>query len=163
MSVLRILITAPAWLSGAFVLLMAVHMTLDVVTKHFFSLPVTGTLEVVSFYYMIGIVFLPIGWLELRDRQISVDLVHDVLPSRGRRLLRLFTGLLGIGFFTVLAIRTGHDAIRSVRIAEVAMGEATLPIWPTRLFLPLGFLCGILGIAIRLLQDLGLVRQVSDD
>ena len=45
-------------ISGLLLLVMMLHVTLDVALKYLLNQPVPGTLEVVSYYYMVGTVFL---------------------------------------------------------------------------------------------------------
>lgn len=156
---LRAAVEAPTWLAALFVLLMALHMTADVIAKYFFNVPIGGTTEIVSFYYMIGIVFLPIGRVETRERQIAVDILYDFAGPRARRALRILASLFGLAFFVILLIQTSKDALRALSIGELAMGEAAIAIWPARLMLPLGFACGTLAILSRLAAE---IRPAKD-
>lgn len=150
---LRAAVEAPTWLAALFVLLMALHMAADVVAKYVFNVPIDGTTEIVSFYYMIGIVFLPIGRVETREQQIAVDILYDFMGPRIRRAMRAFASLLGLAFFVILLIQTSKDALRAFSVGELAMGEAAIAIWPARVMLPLGFACGALAILLRLFRE----------
>ena len=50
------------------------HVVLDVFLKFAFNAPLIGTLETVSYYYMVGAVFLPLGAVELKKEHVHVDL-----------------------------------------------------------------------------------------
>ncbi|HBM14118.1 MAG TPA: hypothetical protein DD390_15605, partial [Rhodospirillaceae bacterium] len=65
--------------------LMATHVVSDVVGRLFFNHPVYGTTEIVSFYYMVGAVCLPLAYMELRDEHITVDVFYQKMPLMMRR------------------------------------------------------------------------------
>ena len=44
--------------------LMMVHVTLDVILSQFIAEPLPGTVDYVSYYYMVGLVFLPLPFVE---------------------------------------------------------------------------------------------------
>ena len=50
------------------------HVVLDVFMKITFNSPIIGTLETVSYYYMVGAVFLPLAVVELKKENVHVDL-----------------------------------------------------------------------------------------
>ena len=56
-----------AWLAGAVMLLMMLQITLDVVCKYLFNWPIPMTLETVATYYMVALVFLPLGQVTRKE------------------------------------------------------------------------------------------------
>ncbi len=135
-------------LAAICLLLMMLQMAADVALKYFFNAPIEGNLEVVSFYYMVGVVFLPLAMVELRHEHINVDLFVRLLPKPLQNLVYAFGCLLSATFFAVLAYQTYLDALKSTRIGEVMMGSDYVTIWPSRWALPLGF--SVLCLALLL-------------
>ena len=74
--------TLVAWVSGAALLLMMLHIAADVALRYLFSAPLHGTVEIVSTYYMVAVVFLPLALIELRNGHIVVELVSQHFPAR---------------------------------------------------------------------------------
>ena len=77
-------------LATLFLVLMALHVSLDVGLRYLFGKSFTGTLEFVSFYYMVAVVFLPLAYVELQREHISVDVLVGRLPSIAQLTLSLF-------------------------------------------------------------------------
>jgi len=69
-------------LAAAFLVLMALHITVDVVLRLMFGGAFPGTLEIVSFYYMVYAVFLPLAFVERRGEHIEVDAFFNLMPAR---------------------------------------------------------------------------------
>lgn len=134
-------------LASICVLLMMAQICVDVVLKYCCGWPVKDTIEVVSYYYMIGVAFLPLAWTELRGQHIHVDLFVDLLPRRARDWIFVFASIVSAAFVFVLAYQTGVDAIESARVSEVPMGTELI-IWPSRAILPVSF--GLLGLVLLL-------------
>jgi len=126
-------------LSGCFIALMALHITLDVVLRFVFGNSFQGTLEVVSFYYMVCAIFLSLAYVEYKRDHICVDVVVDRLPEALKLPLYVFACLLGIVFFSMLGYQGMLDALRATQSQETAMANFTFYIWPSRWALPIGF------------------------
>lgn len=119
--------------------LMMMQIVADVVLKFVFNAPIQGNLEIVSFYYMVGVVFLPLAMVELRHEHISVDVFFMMFPRILQRLVYALTSLVTAALFALFAYQTFLDAVNATRTGEVMMGTNLVPIWPSRWALPAGF------------------------
>jgi TRAP-type C4-dicarboxylate transport system permease small subunit len=128
-----------AFIAGVCLVLMMLQVVADVVMKYLLDSPIEGSLEIVSFYYMVAVVFLPLAMVELRREHITVDLVVQLLPRRAQGWVYAAGCLVSAGFFAILAWQTYLDALRATRINEVMMGSIYVTIWPSRWALPVGF------------------------
>ena len=132
---------------GRLVLLITMlHVTLDVVLRFAFNRPLTGTVEISSYYYMIAVVFLPLAAVELRNGHISVEIVAQHLSEGAQRVLIGVVCLLSAVFYGLLAWRTGLEAIEKMHVGERYSSSMDLSIWPPRFMLPLG--CGLLTLVL---------------
>ena len=139
---------ALAIVAGAALLLMMVQTAADVFMANVFGRPIEGNLEIISTYYMVLVVFLPLALVELRHEHINVDLFVRLLPEGMRRSVNAFGYLVSALFFGILAFQTWNDAVHAWRIDEVRMGAIYVTIWPAKFALPLGF--GAIMLAILL-------------
>ena len=134
--------------------MMMLHITLDVAIRYFFNGQIVGTLEWVAFYYMVALVFLSFGHVELKNEHIRVDLFVQMMPQRMQLALYVFACLLGLVFFGMLFWQTLSDAIRATQRGEEAMSNFKFLIWPARWALPLGFGGVWLAVLANLLRAL---------
>jgi TRAP-type C4-dicarboxylate transport system permease small subunit len=134
--------------------LMMLHVSLEVVMRYVFNAPMVGTLETVSYYYMVGAVFLPLALVERRGEHIRVDLVVRFLPAGVQLGLYVFACLVGLAFFAMLFRQSLIDAWRATVGLETIMSNYIFYIWPSRWALPLGFLGALLAIAANLARAL---------
>ncbi len=118
--------------------LMMAQIVLDVVMKYVFNAPIEGNLEVVSFYYMVAVVFLPLAMVELRHEHINVDLFFLMTPRAGQKYIYAFSSVLTAAFFAILTYQTFIDAVNATLTGEVMMGTNLVSIWPSRWALPVG-------------------------
>jgi TRAP-type C4-dicarboxylate transport system permease small subunit len=132
----------------AALMLMALHVIADVVGRLAFNQPVYATTEIVSFYYMVAAVCLPLAYIELRDDHITVEVLYIKLPLWLRRIVFVIAALVTALFFGLFAYQSWLDSLRATAAREVVMGNALLEIWPSRYFLPISF--GLLVIATLL-------------
>ncbi|OCX63796.1 C4-dicarboxylate ABC transporter permease [Thioclava sp. SK-1] len=143
-----------------FMLLMMGHITADVALRFFFNGRLIGTLEIVSYYYMVVIVFLSLGYVELRGEHIRVDLFAQMMPHAVQLGLYVFACTLGLIFFGMLGWQTLQDAISATARSEEAMSNYTFYIWPARWALPLGFAGIWLAILSNLLKSVATRRAL---
>lgn len=124
---------------GRFVLLLTMlHVTVDVLMRYLFNMPLTGTIEITSFYYMLAIVFLPLAAVELKNGHIAVEIVAQHLSERLQRVLIAFVCIVSAVFYAMLAWRTWLEAVEKMHVGETYASSMGLPIWPPRFLMPLG-------------------------
>jgi TRAP-type mannitol/chloroaromatic compound transport system permease small subunit len=136
------------------VVLMMLHVTADVVMKALFNVPVVATLEAVQFYYMVGLVFLPFGYIARDNSHIVVELFTQRLTPRQKVLLEVFTGLLALAWVGLLGLFSIEEAITATRSGEIQeTSNGFIIVWPSRWFVPIG--CAVMGLAIciRIVRD----------
>ena len=141
-------------LGGICLIFMMLHIALDVALKYVFNSPIEGTLEIVSYYYMVGVVFLPLAMTELRHEHINVDLFVQMLPHRISSFFYAFGCLVSLVFFSVLAYQTYQDAWHAYSVTEVMMGSIYVTIWPARWILPISFTVIVLAIVVHAIKAL---------
>lgn len=142
------------WVVGALILLMMVNVTADVLGRVLFHSPLYGTSEMVGNYYMIGLVFLTIPTLELRNQQIFVDLFYNMMARRWRRVALILCFALQIAFYAGLGYQSLIDAIEAMAKREVVEGYYRTIVWPGRYLLAVGFLMALVISALRLVQTI---------
>ena len=140
-------------------LLMMGHVVLDVFMKFTFNSPIIGTLETVSYYYMVGAVFLPLAAVELKKEHVHVDLFIQFFSPRLRQFILVLVHLLGIAYFGGLFYQTLIAAIASFGYKETIMSNYLFYVWPSRWALPIGFLAMALAL---LLSTFYSMRDSSD-
>ncbi len=133
-------------LSGFALILMLVHVNVDVIGKYFFSVPVPLTIEIVSHFYMVAVVFLPLALVERGNAHISVELFSQYFSDRIKRWQSFGVMIVCALYYMALTYRTFLDALDKLETREFIMGSMPVPIWPVRFFLPLG--CGLITIVL---------------
>ncbi|SFJ16304.1 TRAP transporter small permease [Albimonas pacifica] len=128
-----------AWLAGAVMLLMMLQITLDVVCKYLFNWPIPMTLETVATYYMVALVFLPLGQVTRKEDHLEVELFTQNLGPRALGWVKLFGCLIGLAYVGILCNEAIDEALKMTRRGEVwETATMDLQVWPTRWFLPVG-------------------------
>ena len=122
------------------VVAMLVHITAYVILRQFLHSPVPATVEIVSYYYMILITFLPLAWAERRGEMISIEIFASLMTGRIGRINEIFVALVTSGVYVVLTYTTWMVAMRefSARSFVISLSVA-IPVWPSYFVLPVGF------------------------
>jgi TRAP-type C4-dicarboxylate transport system permease small subunit len=139
--------------------LMMMHITADVAGRVLFDQPFDATIEIVSGYYMVALIFLPLAYIAAGEGHIIVELFTSGLSHKGLFRLEVFVKIVTITYMTVFAWQTGVEAIDATEIGEVwETASGFVPIWPSRWFLPVS--CGLMAayVLARLLRD---IREAS--
>ncbi len=138
------------FLGGLVILLMTLHVTADVLLKVAFNYPIIGTLELVTYVYMVSCIFLPLAHVQADRSLIKVELFTQNMSVANIARLDILGSLATALYLGLIAWWGGVQAIGKTRIGETV--DATyfeLPIWPMRWLLVV--CCGLAAL-IALLQ-----------
>lgn len=146
--------------AGLTVLFMMLHVTADVIGKYLLHQPIVGTLEIVSHYYMVAAIFLPLAAVERHRGHLFVELFTSRLGPRPILVLDSIGCMMGVAFAAAVTWMTTIEALRRTRIREtIDAVYYEIPIWPTRWFLPTGM--GLLAL-IWMLHAVIYLRRAID-
>jgi TRAP-type mannitol/chloroaromatic compound transport system permease small subunit len=134
---------ASSWL----ILIISVLVLYEIISRGLFNRPTSWTYDVSQFMFAVSSVVL--GAYALLNRvHVNMDLIYKRLSPRGKAVLDLCTSTLfflfcfGLLWFSVRWVAT------SINIGERLPSGFAPPLWPIKLFLPLGtFLLLLQGIA----------------
>lgn len=103
----------------------------DVFARMLFNRPLPAIVEIVSNWFMVGIVFLPLALIGLADAHIKVETFTDGLSPAHLRTLERAVSVIGAAFFGVLTYAGIEPALVATRIGETTSATVfDLPIWP---------------------------------
>jgi TRAP-type C4-dicarboxylate transport system permease small subunit len=152
--------TAFAYLATAVIVVLTLHVCVDVGSRYLFNLPLPGTTEMVAKYYMVGTVFLPLAYCQIRRQHFNATLFESYLP---RGLVRRVDGvhdLVTCLLAGLYAYCTGLAAYDATLIGErVQTAFYPLLTWPSRWLVPIG--AGVLCVValLQFVASLGRERE----
>ena len=148
-SLVTLAVRVNRWLAlvgAAAVVAMMVHICVDVALRNLFRMSMNTTPEIVARYYMVGIAFLPLGWIELRRQMVSVELIDAFLSPRMRRLSDVLVCLIAAVVYAVLARSTFLNAVKEAKSGTfVELVSWQMPVWHSYFLPAIGF--GFAGLA----------------
>ncbi|MEC9435467.1 MAG: TRAP transporter small permease [Pseudomonadota bacterium] len=154
-------------IGGAIMLLMMTQVALDVLMKHFFNWPIPTTLETVASYYMVALVFLPLGVVTRDNEHLEVEMFTQKLAPRALSVVKLFGCVIGILYVGTMLDSSIDKAITMTRRGEEwETATVHMQVWPARWFLPLGATLMLVWLALQALDNLSFavrgVRLISE-
>ena len=133
------------------ILAMMVHICTDVIARTVFEISVPATVEMVSRYYMLMLVLLPLAWVENKRFMIVVEAFSEKFGKLGLRILDILVAITCIGVYSVMAVSTWEKAIEQFEIgAYVIALDTQVIIWPGYFALPFGFGLAALACVARI-------------
>jgi TRAP-type C4-dicarboxylate transport system permease small subunit len=137
--------------AGLAAFLMMAQVCIDVIVRFVLGRQIEATIEIVSAYYMVALVFLPLAYVERSDGHIAADVVVQLLSPRTRLVLRRLVDAVVLIAMSVLCYCTLVEAVNRTIEGELwRSGEALLPIWLSRWLLPIGSGAMVVTILARL-------------
>lgn len=122
------------------VVLMLLHVTAYVIMRHFVASPIPATIEIVSYYYMILIAFLPLAWAERRGDMITVEVFQHLMPAAFKRWADILVALVTFAAYAALTYTTWLVAMREFGSRSFLISlNVALPTWPGYFVLPVAF------------------------
>jgi|TARA_R110002072_G_scaffold175550_1_gene331404 TRAP-type C4-dicarboxylate transport system permease small subunit len=152
------------WGAACLAAIMMLHVSADVLSKYFLNAPIVATLEMVSNYYMVAIIFLPLGYVQQENRHVAFTLVTDMLRPRMRAIVGLAAAALSLVYLAAMIWSSFDEALYQTELRATINLNFTLPVWQARWIPPVGFalmaLC-ILCQAIRAFVDAASARNAD--
>ena len=126
-------------IAGGLIFVMMLHVVADVIGRYAFSKPITGTLEIVSHYYMIAIVFLPLALVQRRNAHIKVEVFTSWFSPRTVAVVDVVATAIALTYVGLMVWFVTYEAIEHTLIREkIVIGVSLVPVWPARWFVPIG-------------------------
>jgi TRAP-type C4-dicarboxylate transport system permease small subunit len=142
-----------AFVAAIGVLAMMIHVCADILSRVLTGASLPATVEMVSYYYMLLVAFLPLAWVERRGGMISVELLDFMLSPRLRRVSDLLIAALGVVIYAVMAYASWLTAVRNYETGTFVVALQTKIItWPGYFLPPAGFALAAIIVTVRLLQ-----------
>lgn len=139
-----------ALVAACAMLVMMGQVTLDVLLRWLANHPIDGTLELVANYYMVALIFLPLGLLTYTRDHITVELFTRHMGERPLAVLDLLGNVVALIYVGVLIWMGTLEAWDMTLIGETwTAGVGEIVVWPARWLVPAG---GLLMAALFLLH-----------
>lgn len=144
-----------AYLGGVFILLMMLQIVADVAGREFLGFAIDGTLEIVSFYYMVAVTFFPLAYVSHHEGHITVELFTRGLRRRRMAGLEAIVGIVCLAFVLLLVRESWVAAIESFESGEMwETSDDLITIWPSRFALPIGVALMGVYMIFRIVNDI---------
>ncbi|MDK3018402.1 TRAP transporter small permease [Pseudodonghicola flavimaris] len=149
--VLRLVSRAATGLAGIGIIIMLVLVTSDVLMRAIFNIALPGIDAIVASYLMVATIFLPLALLEVLDENIAVDALRNAVPDLMKDLFDIVAYILGAAFYALLGWLYFKVAIEAFEVREYVTGTWDVPIWPARVFMPIGLILAAAVAAAKLI------------
>jgi len=144
-----------AFVAAVAMIMLMIHIVIDVTGRYIFNHPFPGTIETVTYYYMVTLTALPFAYVTRNGGQITVEMFTNWLPQRWISLLDAFAGALMLVYVSVLAWKIGREAVEMTIIGEVHdAGTMQFITWPSRWIPPIAFGVMACAVALRVAEDI---------
>jgi C4-dicarboxylate transporter DctQ subunit len=127
---------------------MMVVVVYGVIMRYIFNLPLRWVAEL-SEFMMVALTFLALAYVQRRRKHISITFVIERQSEKAKAIIGLATTLAALVIFVLLTWASWGFAVKAWRSSFVS-DAAAFPLFPPRLFVPLG--AGVM--CLQLLADL---------
>ncbi|MGI6747572.1 MAG: TRAP transporter small permease [Anaerovoracaceae bacterium] len=137
------------------VYLMMLVIVLDVVTRNFFNLSITGIFEFVQYYLLPLSIFPVFGYAYSTGVMPRITMLIDKFSKKTQHIASVLVLIVNIILFTLMAWFSLLYAIQSTKDkAFVIIGMNNIPLWPLYYLVVLGFFLIIAESVFSLIQNI---------
>ena len=120
-------------------LVMAFHVFLNISARWITGKDIDLTLEIVTYYYMVAITFLPLAYVDRMGEHIRADLLTQFLSKGVIEWSDVFFRFAMAALLGVLTWKTFESALEQSVVGEtINTGTGVVQIWASRWSLPIG-------------------------
>lgn len=136
--------------AGALLLVAMMVVTVaDVLYRVLFAGAIANAQLMTSHWFLSGTIFLPLAYVAVLDRHISVEVLSRFFPERVQEVMMGLFALVGAGIFLLLAVNSWELALKKMAIREYLSGVVPFYSWPGRFLMPVGTFFFALVLAAR--------------
>jgi len=139
-------------LSALSILLIMILVSADVFFRYVFNSPILGAMEF-SLLLMISIIYLGLGYTEICDRHIAINLIYNTLKPKHQVIVTKLNYIILLFIASILFWHSFLDFLKSYEINEVLPGMAGFPKYPSKFCLSFGMLMYIFVIFFKLISS----------
>ncbi|WP_373086611.1 TRAP transporter small permease [Sneathiella sp.] len=133
--------------------MMMLHVMSEVFLRYFFTASIPGTEEIVSGYYMVAVVFLPLGYVQLERGHIIIELFTLKVSERGKAWMDGVVLTVCSAALAIFAYAGFDKAINMTIKNEIWIGMVDVSIWPARWMLPVGLTVMTLMMVVQCIRE----------
>jgi TRAP-type C4-dicarboxylate transport system permease small subunit len=148
-----------ALMSGLGIFLLMLIGVAHVLGRKFFGTPIFGYIDIVEIM-MSFMVFLALSYTERLGGHIRMELFVGMLKGRWLALFELVGVVLGLGIVGVLFVYSWDHAMRALYLGDSSI-DAQLPLWPSKLFVPVALGLLLLRLLVSLWAYLRVILDPS--
>lgn len=135
------------------VVLMMIHVCADIIARTLTGASLPATVEIVSYYYMVLVAFLPLAWVEWKGGMVTVELIEFVLSPRLRRISDASVALIACAIYCVLTYATWATAMKNFDTGTFVIAlQAKIITWPGYFLPTAGFALAAFITAVRFIK-----------
>lgn len=135
------IVAVTAWIATVTVIIMCLHVSVSALLRSLFNITLPGTVEIVMYYYMVLVAFLPWSMAQKLGEHVTVDLLTALLSDRVLGWLQFAVDLFSAAVTGVICWALVSMALRQSALGQIVeTGWFGLPVWPARWLAALG--CG---------------------
>jgi len=134
---------------------MMLHISADVAARWLFGISIVGTLEYVSYIYMVSVVFLPLGRVQQERGHVLVEVISNLFPPKVSEWVDRGALLFSFVYVSFIGWWGWQEAVRSFQRNEILpLIDTDLPLWPSRFVVPIGLAAMAVVILFQLVRSL---------
>jgi TRAP-type C4-dicarboxylate transport system permease small subunit len=142
--------------AGTLIVIMAFLSTYGATRRYAFKSPEPVSYELSCMFLLLSFI-LGLAAVEKQDRFLRCDILLEKFPENVRSIIsNIISPILGITFFGIITWISFGDAWRALQIGQVSLSVWPVPLFPVKLFIPIGY--GFLCFVLLLRLCLGLVH-----
>ncbi|MGM7668023.1 TRAP transporter small permease subunit [Microbacterium sp. A93] len=149
-----------AAIAGVVCAIMAVTILADVAGRYFWNHPITGTLEMVTYWWMPAVALLALGAAEIRNEHIRVTILGEGAAPWLRRIIEIVASGLTFAVIVWMCYLAVLELLHSLEVGEKAQIAPWIILWPSRLVVVVAFVLYAFAIIARAYRT---VRQLEAD
>jgi TRAP-type C4-dicarboxylate transport system permease small subunit len=125
--------------AGLLIVIMGFLSTYGAVRRYVFRSPEPVSYEFASMFLLISFV-LANAAVERQGRLLRCDIFLDRFPSSVQNVIsNIVSPIMGMTFFGIITWITFGDALRALEIGQVSRSAWPVPLFPVKLFIPIGY------------------------
>lgn len=147
-------------IGGAAVALLAINLILDISMRTLANRPINGTIEMVTFWWMVPLVFFGLAVAQRNREHTDLPILYDQVNGPARTVIGLISVLATAVLVALIGWYGWQNAVTQMSVGEYASATG-VTLWPARFAVPLGALAFLLELLAQAARQISAPRPDS--
>src|SRR5699024_9931287 len=147
-------------ISSTLLIATSVLVFTQAILRYFFSYSIYWS-EEISLFMIVWFIFVGCSVTAKEGSHISMDILENILPDKGKNVINIIINIISIGFCTII-IYAGIGMVKNAINLNSIATSIDMPLWIAYASVPVGMTLMLIQYIFKLIDSINFLKEKED-